>query len=192
MDNKFLIVGLGNPGVKYANTRHNIGFMVVEALNPGATWNSKYEGLFTKSNHFYLKPHTFMNNSGEAVLSAISGLGVHPQKVIVIHDDLDLPIGRVKVKQGGGHGGHNGLRNIDQHIGKDYYRVRVGIGKAEDKSKTLDYVLGQMPQDELDKQKIVIAAIVEAFDKMLSLDPSGFMNFVALKTKDIVSDTNDT
>ncbi len=140
-----LIVGLGNPDLQYKNNRHNVGFMVVDALIDGQTSCEKitktnFKGeLFKAPSMLLLKPSTYMNLSGESV-RAVSDY-FKPDHVIVIHDDLDLPFGTLRFKIGGGHGGHNGLRSIDVHIGVEYTRVRIGIGKPAHKSDVAKYVL---------------------------------------------------
>ncbi|MDY0263862.1 MAG: aminoacyl-tRNA hydrolase [Sulfurospirillum cavolei] len=140
-----LIVGLGNPDLQYKNNRHNVGFMVVDALIDGQTSYEKitktnFKGeLFKAPSMLLLKPSTYMNLSGESV-RAVSDY-FKPDHVIVIHDDLDLPFGTLRFKIGGGHGGHNGLRSIDAHIGVEYTRVRIGIGKPAHKSDVAKYVL---------------------------------------------------
>lgn len=129
-----LVVGLGNPDSEYGGTRHNIGFMAVDALaqryDAGA-WKKKFKGLVSSSSDgrlLFLKPQTYMNFSGEFVVEAARFYKLDAPRVIVFHDDLDLQPGQVKVKQGGGHAGHNGLKSLDAHIGPDYWRVRLGIG----------------------------------------------------------------
>ena len=140
-----LIVGLGNPDLQYKNNRHNVGFMVVDGLIDGQTSCEKitktnFKGeLFKAPSMLLLKPSTYMNLSGESV-RAVSDY-FKPDHVIVIHDDLDLPFGPLRFKIGGGHGGHNGLRSIDAHIGVEYTRVRIGIGKPAQKSDVAKYVL---------------------------------------------------
>jgi len=140
-----LIVGLGNPGSDYENTRHNIGFMVIDELikkfNAIDVTSSSFLGKCYKSkNHFLLKPQTFMNLSGDSVIKVKNFYKC--EKVVVIHDDLDLPFGSLRFKLGGGHGGHNGLKSIDSKIGREYIRVRMGIGKPEHKGEVSSYVLG--------------------------------------------------
>jgi len=154
-----LIVGLGNPEDKYKSNRHNVGFMVVDSivgdLSPSNITKSAFKGeLYKKSNILLLKPMTYMNLSGESVRAVVDYY--KPSKVIVIHDDLELKFGTLRFKLGGGHGGHNGLKSIDSHIGKDYYRVRVGIGRPEEKSKVVSYVLSDFSQ----KQKEYLDKIV--------------------------------
>ncbi len=159
-----LIVGLGNPGPQYRTHRHNAGFLVLDVVHErasGSEWREKFVGVAAKGvlvGHevTLLKPHTFMNLSGRAVQRAVQQLGLKPQEILVIHDDLDLPYGDVRAKLGGGHGGHNGLRDITASIGPDYARVRVGIGRpavgtvesfvlnsfSKEESATLPDVLG--------------------------------------------------
>ena len=139
-----LIVGLGNPGPNYETTRHNIGFMVIDELvsryNAQKLSSSSFKGeLFKFSNHFLLKPLTFMNLSGESILAVKNFYKI--EKVVVIHDDLDLPFGTLRFKYGGGHGGHNGLKSADEKISREYIRIRMGIGKPEHKGEVASYVL---------------------------------------------------
>jgi len=128
-----LLIGLGNPGDDYLRTRHNIGFMAVDEIAARyhcAPWKKKFRSLITGADDFLLlKPQTFMNLSGESALEAVQFYQLKPEQVIVFHDDLDLAAGQVKVKQGGGSGGHNGLKSLDAQIGLDYWRVRLGIGR---------------------------------------------------------------
>jgi PTH1 family peptidyl-tRNA hydrolase len=142
-----LIVGLGNPGADYAATRHNIGFMALDRLAPTASWQKKYQGELQHAElHgvacLLLKPLTYMNLSGQSVGEALRFYKLAPSDTIVIHDDLDLQPGQIKVKQGGGHGGHNGLKSIDAAIGQDYWRIRLGIGHPGDRDAVTPYVLG--------------------------------------------------
>ncbi len=154
-----LIAGLGNPTEKYRNTRHNAGFMVldrlIEELKPTEISKAAFHGILYKERSLLLlKPTTYMNRSGES-LSAVSHY-YKPQHIIVIHDDLDIELGRIKLKHDGGHSGHNGLRSIDAHIGSDYDRIRIGIGKPTHKSEVVDYVLSDFsPQERPCLQKVV-------------------------------------
>lgn len=135
----WLVVGLGNPERRYAHNRHNIGFMVADAwvgeLSPPLAWREKWKGLYVSATGDFgravvLKPQTYMNKSGESVNAVATFHQVPPERVVVIHDELDFPFGRVAIKTGGGHGGHNGLRDIVRHLGSaDFVRVRVGIGR---------------------------------------------------------------
>ena len=142
----FLVAGLGNPGSKYSKTRHNVGFLVIDEitknLQPTNINNQNFNAVVKKDyQSLYVKPQTFMNLSGESILSVVEYYNIENSDVIIVHDDLDLPFGTVKFKLDGGHGGHNGLKSIDSHIGKDYIRVRVGIGKPENKKDVADFVL---------------------------------------------------
>ena len=151
-----LFVGLGNPGIEYANNRHNLGFMaidrVVEKYN-FTGYQSKFLGQFSsgKINSQRigaLKPSTFVNGSGKSVLSAINFFKLKTEQVVVFHDDLDLKASDIRIKQGGGHGGHNGLRSISESIGSDYRRGRMGIGRPPAKDQVVDYVLKNFSTDE--------------------------------------------
>ncbi len=154
-----LIVGLGNPTDKYKNNRHNVGFMVIDKLvsDHKATniTKSAFKGeLYKSKNLLFLKPLTYMNLSGESVGAVVSYY--KPDQIIVIHDDLDIDFGQIRFKNGGGHGGHNGLRSIDAHIGKDYDRIRVGISKPMFKGDVTGHVLGNFENVQQECLKIVI------------------------------------
>lgn len=153
---RWLIVGLGNPGRKYAGTRHNVGFDALRRLAAryGMEPNrSKFKGLTTRGSvagHdvVLLEPQTFMNRSGGSVLAARQFYDIAAEETIVFHDEIDLPPGRMKLKQGGGHGGHNGLRDIISRTGdRDFYRIRLGVGRPEHGEVTA-YVLGRFTGDE--------------------------------------------
>jgi len=146
-----LIVGLGNPGPSYSKNRHNIGFMVIDELarrnNAQKLSSSSFNGeLFKYSNHFLLKPLTYMNLSGESIQAVKNFYKI--DEVVVIHDDLDLPFGAIRFKRGGGHGGHNGLKSTDEKISKEYIRVRLGIGKPDHKGEVSSYVLSDFNDEE--------------------------------------------
>ncbi len=152
-----LIVGLGNPGVKYIKTRHNAGFWFVEALanstNESFRVESKFSGEACKVNVsgntvWLLKPTTFMNRSGLAVKQISSFYKIPMEAILVVHDELDLSPGIARLKDGGGHGGHNGLRDIHAHLGKEYKRLRIGVGHPGDRNKVVDYVLSQVNKDD--------------------------------------------
>lgn len=144
-----LFVGLGNPGTKYAKNRHNIGFMALERIAEDhgfGPWKQKFqaelcEGRLGAEKVILLKPLTFMNLSGQSVGEAMRFYKLTPQEITVFHDELDLAPGKARVKMGGGHAGHNGLRSIHQHIGEDYQRVRLGIGHPGRKELVAQYVL---------------------------------------------------
>ena len=148
-----LFVGLGNPGSTYAMNRHNIGWRIIDRLvsDSGARDISKssFNGeLYRYGNLFFLKPTTYMNLSGKSVQTVKQFFKIDTDDVVVIHDDIDLPFGAIRFKQGGGHGGHNGLRSIDGLIGKEYYRIRIGVGKPEYKGQVADYVLHDFSLEE--------------------------------------------
>ena len=162
-----LFIGLGNPGSQYEETRHNIGFKVINALvsDFGARNISKssFHGeLYRSCTTLFLKPTTFMNLSGKSAQAVKHFFKVQLEDVIVIHDDIDLPFGAVRFKRGGGHGGHNGLKSIDALIGKEYLRVRVGVGKPEYKAQVADYVLHDFNADESEKLDPLISHLIKA------------------------------
>ncbi|WP_456382986.1 aminoacyl-tRNA hydrolase [Hydrogenimonas sp.] len=149
----WLIVGLGNPGPKYEYTRHNIGFLTLDRLvgmsEAHPLSSSSFHGeIFKTSDTLFLKPLTFMNRSGISVQAVKNFYKVELDHIVVIHDDLDLPFGAVRFKQGGGSGGHNGLKSIDSMIGNGYLRVRMGIGKPLYKSQVVEYVLQEFSPEE--------------------------------------------
>ena len=167
-----LLVGLGNPGPKYATTRHNVGFMVVDKLvdNLQATplSSSSLKGeLYKAQSNYLLKPLTYMNLSGESVVKVTNYFKIPTEDVIVVHDDLDLPFGTLRFKRGGGHGGHNGLKSIDAHIGKEYIRIRIGIGKPEHKGEVASYVLSPFTPEEQQHLPSLIADAADAAKKLL-------------------------
>ena len=168
-----LIVGLGNIGEQYQLTRHNVGFLVIDeitkSLQSSNINKSNFKADLLKSGYnLYVKPTTYMNNSGQAVVAIKDYYKIDIEDIIVIHDDLDLPFGTVKFKVGGGHGGHNGLRSLDSHIGKDYIRVRIGIGKPEDKSQVANYVLSNFSKEELNKLEGIITHTIKAIEALKS------------------------
>jgi PTH1 family peptidyl-tRNA hydrolase len=156
LGDRFLFVGLGNPGLRYAGNRHNVGFMVLEHLAGAAgiaITRSKFKGLygtgdFDGQSLVLLEPQTFMNLSGQAVSQARSFFDVEPARILVIHDELDLPFGTLRLKMGGGHAGHNGLRSIMAELGTgDFARLRVGIGRPL-KGEVVDFVLQDFAADQ--------------------------------------------
>ena len=170
-----LIVGLGNPGKEYEKTRHNVGFMVIDEITKNLTTSniqkSNFHSTLEKSAYdLYSKPTTFMNNSGMAVQAIKEYYKLDMEDIIVIHDDIDLPFGTVKFKIGGGHGGHNGLRSIDAHIGKEYIRVRIGVGKPQDKADVANYVLNNFSKEELNKLPDIISHTINAIKALKSED----------------------
>ncbi len=166
-----LYVGLGNPGPTYEKNRHNIGFRVIDRLveETGAhALNSKISNsiLFKSGNRIFLKPITYMNNSGESVFSVSTFYKISTQKIIVIHDDIDIPFGSIRFKIGGGHGGHNGLKSIDSFVGKEYARIRLGVGRPENKDEVTGYVLSNFTETEEFLLPGIIEKTVEAALRM--------------------------
>lgn len=164
-----LIVGLGNPGPKYEQTRHNVGFVFVDELarSKGASWKleNKFHGEVCKlslagNEVWLLKPNTYMNLSGKAVAALARFYKIAPESILVVHDELDIPPGQLRLKQGGGHGGHNGLRDIVAQMGsREFLRLRVGIGHPGDSRDVTNYVLGKASPED---QKHIDNAIDEA------------------------------
>lgn len=158
----FLIVGLGNPGKEYDRTRHNAGFMAVDALAEAysfAPFRNKFDGLIAEGQIegekcYILKPQTYMNLSGNAVVKAANFYKILPQNIVVIHDDMDLPLGKMKAKLGGGAGGHNGLKSIDAAITPNYNRIRIGVGHPKDGGEAVvNHVLSRF--DKADEELIM-------------------------------------
>lgn len=183
-----LFVGLGNPGPKYANNRHNIGFMAADAIaghHGFPAWRERFQGLVSEGRIgdervVLLKPQQFMNCSGQPVGTAMRYLKLDPEDVVVFYDELDLAPGRVKVKRGGGAGGHNGIRDIDDHIGKDYLRVRLGIGHPGDRNRVTGYVLGDFDRTEVDWLRDLLNGIARSAGELTSGDGNMFTNKLAL------------
>ncbi len=182
-----LVVGLGNPGPKYERNRHNIGFMAVDEIvrrHSFAPWRSRFHAMVSEGDIagrriLALKPKTYMNESGRAVGEALRFYKLEPSAVIVIYDELDLKPGKIRVRQGGGLAGHNGLRSIDAHIGNDFWRVRVGIGHPGDKARVHGYVLSDIAKAEWPLVRRVIEAIASHAGMLVAGDASGFMSRAA-------------
>jgi PTH1 family peptidyl-tRNA hydrolase len=171
----YLIAGLGNPGDKYTFTRHNIGFLIIEAMIKNQSvvpiQNKNFQAIaYKSSSSIFVKPQTFMNNSGEAIQKISHYYKIPNENIIIIHDDLDLPFGALRFKKGGGHGGHNGLRSIDQHIGVDYIRVRIGIGKPKLKEDVVHYVLSNFSKQELEAMITSFTTTIQAIEALQSKD----------------------
>ena len=168
----FLLVGLGNPGSKYQYTKHNFGFLLADQIIENfklTTLGNKFgrqilSGIISNQKVLLIKPQDYMNNSGEAVLSTATFYKIPPEKIIVFHDDLDLKLGRIKAKIGGGNAGQNGLKDIDDKIGKNYVRIRLGIGRPENKEyENADYVLSKFSNEELRTPEIINQKITKIF-----------------------------
>ncbi len=185
-----LIVGLGNPGAKYARHRHNIGYMAVDriAADHGfGPWKSKFQGRISEgrldgAKVILLKPETYMNNSGQSVGEAMRFFRLDPGDITVLHDELDLAPGKVRVKRGGGHAGHNGLRSIHAHIGDAYDRVRLGIGHPGRKELVSGYVLHDFARADDDWLEDVLRGVSDGAAYLAQGDGGRFMNAVALRT----------
>ncbi len=182
-----LTVGLGNPGRSYEGNRHNVGFAVADELRRSGAfpdWREKFSGVFTRGEMAdqplaLLKPMTFMNLSGESVQPACAFFKVEPSELVVIHDELDLPFGQVRVKVGGGHAGHNGLRSLVQRLGTaDFVRIRIGIGRPPPgfRGDMADYVLQDFDPMERAELSDVVGRAVAAFRKILEVGAVLAMN----------------
>ena len=183
-----LFVGLGNPTPDSENNRHNIGFKMIDAINQKfglSKQKPKFKGLLTTGNIedqkvYAIKPLTFMNNSGICIREIIEYFKIDAEDVIVFHDDLDIEFGKVKAKFAGSSAGHNGIESIDKFIGKDYSRVRIGIGKPKDSSEVSDFVLKNFDDDEIAQldviTKNIIASISILIEKKLDLFSSTVNN----------------
>jgi PTH1 family peptidyl-tRNA hydrolase len=183
-----LVVGLGNPGSRHARNRHNIGFMTIAAIARRygvAAFRSRFKGELAESviageRRLLLCPQTFMNASGESVLAAMSFYKLDPGEIVVIHDELDLRPGKVRVKRGGGNAGHNGLRSIDAMIGADYWRIRIGIGHPGIKELVHPYVLQNFSAEEMRGWVVpLVDAVAETLPWLLDGAPDAFMSEVA-------------
>jgi len=186
----YLIAGLGNPGDKYSQTRHNIGFLVIDEITKNLSTtnitNQNFKAITQKHlTNIYAKPQTFMNDSGSSIINIVEYYDIDNHNVIIVHDDLDLAFGTVKFKIGGGHGGHNGLRSIDSHIGKDYIRVRIGIGKPVQKGDVANYVLSNFSKEELKELEGIISHTMKAIDALQELSLEEVKSQYTLKAKEI-------
>jgi PTH1 family peptidyl-tRNA hydrolase len=184
-----LWVGLGNPGPKYAMHRHNVGFMAVDVMaemHGFGPVQKKFQGWLQEgrigaAKVLLLKPATFMNESGRSVAEALRFYKLGMEALTVFHDELDLAPFKVKVKTGGGTAGHNGLRSIDQHLGPDFRRVRIGIGHPGHKDRVTGHVLGNYAKDEIDDLTDMLAAIGAEAEWLAKGDDPRFMSDVALR-----------
>ncbi len=191
METPLLIAGLGNPGSQYAKNRHNAGFIVVDELHAHykfGPWKARFGGLLSEGvlagrKTYLLKPQTFMNLSGDCVGPALRFFKLPLAALVVVHDEIDLAAGKLKVKQGGGDAGQNGLRSITATLGPDYRRVRLGIGHPGDKDRVSGHVLQNFSKDDIAWLKPLVMAIVEAAPLLAGDDDAGFMSRVALLLK---------
>lgn len=185
-----LLVGLGNPGPSYARNRHNVGFMAADAVArcySFAPYRAKFHGLYAEGaaagrKLLILKPQTYMNDSGRSVAEAARFYKIAPEAIVAIHDEIDLKAGKIRAKLGGSSAGHNGLRSIDDHIGADYWRVRIGVGRPEPGGNVEGYVLQNFARADNDWLGPTLTAVAEALPLLLDGDAPGFMTKVALLT----------
>ena len=182
------IIGLGNPGAKHEGNRHNVGFMAVEELareaGAGAA-QQKFSGLLQVADYqgqklYFFTPQTFMNRSGVPTSELTRFYKIPVENVIVVYDELDVALGKVKIKQGGGAGGHNGIKSLDQHIGKDYWRVRIGIDHPGRKEMVHSHVLSDFSGDERKVVDNLLADLAKQLPKLIDKDMSSVLNNMAL------------
>ncbi len=193
-----LFVGLGNPGSRYAGNRHNIGFMAVEAIakrHGFAPWRRRFQGVTTEGNIdgkkvLLLLPGTFMNESGRAVSEAANFYKIDLQDIVVLHDELELPPGKVRIKTGGGNAGHNGLRSISDHMGNDYKRMRLGIGHPGAKELVHSYVLSDFAKSERPWVETLCDAVADNAGILARHQDSSFQNKIHLTMVAKGFDTN--
>lgn len=188
----FLIVGLGNPGAEYEMTRHNVGFMTVEVIAEKykfSSFKSKFDGFIADGNIegqkcLLLKPQTYMNLSGNSVVKAASFYKIPPEQVIVIHDDMDLQVYQIKAKQGGGTGGHNGLKSIDAHIGSNYNRIRLGVGHPRGQGDAvINHVLSRFCKADWECVSKNIEIAVNDIPILLKKGIAAFSNQIGMDSK---------
>lgn len=182
-----LLVGLGNPGPGYAGNRHNAGFMAVDEIvrrHGFSPYRKRFQGDLAEGRIggekvFALKPMTYMNDSGVSVQGAMAFYKFAPDEIIVLHDEIDLVPGKIRVKRGGGHGGHNGLRDITRHIGADFWRVRIGVGHPGHKDAVEGYVLRDFAKDERPLMEKIVDAVAGGIPLLVEDNAGEFMNRVA-------------
>ena len=187
-----LFVGLGNPGEKHKNNRHNVGFMALDCLSAFHKFGRSRTkflgrtamGALEERKLISFKPQTFMNESGRAVREASNFYKIGPERIIVFHDELDLPFGQVRVKKGGGHAGHNGLKSIDENIGTDYFRIRIGISHPGEKEKVTGHVLGDLSKEDAETLQKILTSIAENISTLIEGDEKKFQkNILQFKNK---------
>jgi PTH1 family peptidyl-tRNA hydrolase len=193
-----LFVGLGNPGARYAGNRHNIGSMAVEAIakrHGFAPWRRRFQGVATEGSldgkkTLLLLPGTFMNESGRAVAEAANFYKIGLNEIVVLHDELELPPGKVRIKTGGGNAGHNGLRSVSEHMGNDYKRMRIGIGHPGNKDLVHSYVLSDFAKAERPWVETLCDAIADNAGILARDQDSSFQNKIHLTMVAKGFDTN--
>ncbi len=173
-----LLVGLGNPNPNNSNNRHNVGFLLIDAINEKfklSKQKPKFKGLLTtgkidEQKVFAIKPLTFMNSSGVCIKELIEYFKIDVKNVFVFHDDMDIDLGKVKVKFGGGNAGHNGIDSIDKNIGKNYFRIRIGIGRPKKNSTGAEHVLDNFSNEEKENVEKVNNNIIQSISTLISRD----------------------
>jgi PTH1 family peptidyl-tRNA hydrolase len=194
-----LFAGLGNPGGKYANNRHNVGFMAADAIarrHSFSPWSKKFqseiaEGKIGGEKVLLIKPQTFMNLSGQAVGEALRFYKLELSAVTVFYDEIELPAGKIRVKTGGGSAGHNGIRSLDQHLGKDYRRVRIGVGHPGVKEMVHGHVLGDFAKSDREWLDVLLDAIAGNAELVAKGDENGFMNKITLALREKLQPTGE-
>ena len=184
-----LLVGLGNPNPNNTNNRHNVGFLVIDEINKKfklSKQKPKFKGLLTTGNIneqkvYAIKPLTFMNSSGICIKELIEYFKIDVKDVFVFHDDMDIDLGKVKVKFGGSNAGHNGIESIDKNIGKNYSRIRIGIGRPQKDSTGADYVLDNFSNEEKDNMQEVVKNIIESLSILINKDLNLFSSKINQK-----------
>jgi PTH1 family peptidyl-tRNA hydrolase len=184
-----LLVGLGNPNPNNTNNRHNVGFLVIDEINKKfklSKQKPKFKGLLTTGNIneqkvYAIKPLTFMNSSGICIKELIEYFKIDVKDVFVFHDDMDIDLGKVKVKFGGSNAGHNGIESIDKNIGKNYSRIRIGIGRPQKNSTGADYVLDNFSNEEKDNMQEVVKNIIESLSILINKDLNLFSSKINQK-----------
>jgi len=192
-----LFAGLGNPGAQYAHNRHNVGFMAADAIarrHSFSPWSKKFQGLVAEGDLagekiVLIKPQTFMNLSGQSVGEALRFYKLAPSAVTVFYDEIDLVAGKVRVKIGGGSGGHNGIRSIDQHISNAYRRVRIGVGHPGAREMVQGHVLGDFSRADREWLDVLLDAIADDAGLLAKGDDNGFMNRLTLTLRDKLQPT---
>ena len=188
----FLIVGLGNPGAEYAGTRHNVGFLAADYLYEKfgfSPFRAKFDGLIAEGKIagekvFLLKPQTYMNLSGNSVVKVANFYKILPENIVVIHDDMDLQPGQLKVKTGGGAGGHNGLKSIDAAISPNYHRIRIGVGHPAGKGEAVvSHVLSRFSKADAEQIEQNIALIADTIDVLLKDGMAVYSNKIGMLLK---------
>ena len=184
----WLLAGLGNPGGEYENNRHNIGFMAVDLIADKygfPAYKTKFQGLMSEGTLgekkvLLIKPQTFMNNSGQSVAAAAKFYKIPPERVVIIHDEIDLEPAKVKVKQGGGAAGHNGIKSVQAHLGTpDFWRVRLGVGHPGERAKVHNHVLDDFSKVERKWLELLLAVVADHAPMIVDGDAAGFMREIA-------------